>query len=103
MTLDATAVFVAFITVLGGGGLIGWAAWRKAGSEADKYGAEAASTIVGGAVVILAVIIANGIATIGPMKPECAAFSTNPATLCAPIATPMVSSSQTSEPLGADR
>ena len=49
MTFDATAVLVALITVVGGGGLLGWAALRKSGKEADKYNAEAASTLVGAA------------------------------------------------------
>jgi hypothetical protein len=49
MTFDITAVMVAFITVVGGGGLIGWAALRKSGKEADKYNAEAASTLVSSA------------------------------------------------------
>lgn len=49
MTFDLTALVVAFITVVGGGGLVGWAALRKSGREADKFGAEATSTIVGSA------------------------------------------------------
>ena len=46
VVFDATAVIVALITVVGGGGLLGWAALRRSGKEADKLNAEAASTLV---------------------------------------------------------
>jgi hypothetical protein len=53
---DWTPVVVAAITILGGGGMLGWAALRKSGREADKVNAEAAAVIVGGASDVVALL-----------------------------------------------
>lgn len=49
MTFDVTVVIVAFITIVGGGGVVGWAAWRKSGPEGREADARATAAMVGAA------------------------------------------------------
>ena len=61
------------------------------------------NTVAGGAVLILDVSIANGMPTMAATKPEWPLLSTSPARVWESIATAMVSSSQISDPGGAER